>query len=199
MDEFDEREFLEKARKIRPHAGFFDWPVKETKEVGVVKTLLDSVPADDPLAGVREIRPCKPDPPDVIGARGDGALVALEVTELVDQAATAHNVRAARETVGQDPLERMRHTVHRDWDETGLVAAVDALLREKDGKTLNGGPFEEYVVVLHTDEFALDHAEAEQWLRGHTFGGLRQITGAYLLFSYVPDKGFPHIRLSVGS
>jgi len=115
----------------------------------------------------------------------------------VDQEVTAHNVRAARKTVGQDPLERMRHTVYRDWDGAGLVAAVEALLREKDGKTLHGGPFAEYLVVLHTDDYMLDHAEAEEWLRGHTFGGLRQVTGAYLLFSYVPAiDGCPHIRLN---
>lgn len=196
--EFDVREFLEKARKVRPHAGFFDWPVKETKELNVVTTLLDSVPAADPLTAVRRLRLGKPDPPDVIGIREDGTLVALEVTELVDEEVTAHNVRVARETEGQDVLERMRHRVQRVWDQLGLIEAVDAALKEKDGKTLQGGPFEQYVVVLHTDEEMLDHDEAEQWLRGHRFAGMQQVVGAYLLFSSVPNKGYPYLRLEVG-
>jgi len=153
----------------------------ETKELGNVRTLLEYVGADDPLAAIRDVRPGKPDPPDAIGTRDDGALVALEVTELVDQEVTARNVRAARKTIGQDPLERMKDTVQRVWDETGVIDAIQALLTEKDGKRLHGGPFTEYVVVLHTDEMMLTHGDAEPRLRGHKFNGLRQITGVRLL------------------
>ena len=69
----DDRDLPEKVRRIRPHANFFDWPVRETKELGVVKTLLESAHGDDLLASIREVRPGRPDPPDAIGARGAGA------------------------------------------------------------------------------------------------------------------------------
>jgi len=60
-------------------------------------------------------------------------------------------------------------------------------LRDKDGKTLQAGPFSDYVVVLHTDEAMLTHFEANEWLREYTFSGMRQTTEAYLLFSYDPQ------------
>jgi hypothetical protein len=195
----DDRDLPEKVRRIRPHANFFDWPVRETKELGVVKTLLESAHGDDLLASIREVRPGRPDPPDAIGARGaGGALVAIEVTELVDQDVTAHNVRVDRTMADKDWIERGQHRVMRVWDEAALVAAVDALLREKDGKTLHGGPFERYVVAVHTDEDMLDHHEADRWLQRHSFAGLAKITGAYLPFSYSPViEGYPCIRLNV--
>jgi hypothetical protein len=33
MDDI-QRELREKAGRIRQHAGFFDWPMKDTKELG---------------------------------------------------------------------------------------------------------------------------------------------------------------------
>ena len=195
MDDI-ERELIEKARRVRPHAGFFDWPVKETKELGVVRTLIDQTDANASLR-LLDVRPGRPDPPDAIGTRNDGAPVAVEVTELVDQDVTAHNVRVMRQSVGEDFIERGKKLEHRVWDAAGLIAAVQALLRDKDGKTLNGGPFAQYVVVIHTDEMMLTHVDAAEWLRGHLFPDMRQITDAYILFSY-DGSGYPHIRLNVG-
>jgi hypothetical protein len=100
---------------------------------------------------------------------------------------------------GQAWIERGKRRLMRVWDEPGLVTALDARLREKDGKELKDGKFARYVVALHTDEDMLDHDEAERWLRGHSFIGLRQVTDAYLLFSYIPAiNGYPFIRLTVG-
>jgi len=118
-----ERALRKAVKGIRPHASYFKWTnrQKETEELGVVKTLIAGLAAGDPLSTLRDLRPGRPDPPDVIGTREDGMLIALEVTELVDQEVTAHNVRAARNTVGLDPLERIRHTLYRDWDEAGFL------------------------------------------------------------------------------
>lgn len=183
------------ATRIRPHAPFFKWVYggKQTEELGIVRTLIEAVGA--PIT-FRSLRPGDPDPPDVEAEREDGALAAIEVTELVDEEVTGHNVRVMRETVGQDPFQRMRRLKQRVWDEADFVAAIDDCLREKDGKKLNGKPFAEYLVAIHTDEPLLMHADAERWLRGRTFDGMRQVTGAYLLFSYDGD-GYPYFRLSV--
>jgi len=194
-----DRELREKVSRIRPHASFFDWPVKVTKELGVVRTLVENLSADDPLAPITEVRPGEPNrAPDAIATRADGERVGIEVTELVDEEVTTHNVQAMRKTVGQDPLERMKHTVQRVWDEAGVRTAIQALLTEKDGKTLHGGPFKEYVVVIHTDEMMLTHDDTERWLCDHMFTGFRQITSTYLLFSYDPATDrYPYIRLGV--
>jgi hypothetical protein len=100
------------------------------------------------------------------------------------------------ETIGRDPFERMKRLKQRVWGEADFVAAIEDCLREKDAKTLNGKPFAEYVVAIHTDEPLLTCADAEGWLRDHAFVGMRQVTGAYLLFSY-DGCGYPYIRLSV--
>jgi hypothetical protein len=194
-------------RKVRPDAGFFDWPVKPTKEFRVVVHLCDSV--GDAL-GLDSIS-LGSDPPDVIGHQheggdvaGAGTPVAIEVTELVDEEVLAHNVRVHRESQGEDFIERGKPLQRRVWDRPGLIAATDERLRVKDGVTLKPAPcgrqYERYIVVLHTDEMMLVHAEAQEWLRDHTFTGMRQVTEAYLLFS--PDgaeRPFPHIRLNIAA
>jgi len=68
----------------------------------------------------------------------------------------------------------------------------------KDDKELKGGEFSQYVVVLHTNETALMHADASGWLQGHVFAGMRQVTEAYVLFSH-DGKGYPCIRLKVAT
>jgi len=186
MDDADEieRELRDKLKKVRPHAGYFDWPTKATKELGIVEDLIDAVPGHLALIAVRR----GPDPPDAVGEREGGGLVAIEVTELVDEKVTGHNVRAMRGSVGEDPLKRMSKLLLRDWDKAGIVAAVGERLRAKDGVTLKGGPYEEYVVALHTDEPMLSYADAVEWLGGQAFADMRQVTGAYLLFSYDGEK-----------
>src|SRR5258705_2478552 len=135
-------------KKVRPYASFFKWTNKVTEELGIARTLIDSaggaLPLSDLLPGG--------DPSDVECVRLDGARVAIEVTELTDEEAMSHNAPMMRKTVGQDPLERMKQTKVRDWDKAGFLEAVEERLRAKDAVTLKGEPFEEYVVLLHTDE-----------------------------------------------
>src|SRR6267142_1056309 len=172
MDGMDdiERELRHNMKKVRPHASFFDGPNKGTKELGIVQDLLKTVGQPLEFRAVRR----GPDPPDAVGERETEGLAAIEVTELVDQKVAAHNVQAMRQGRAGDVVQRV-------WDEASLVAAVEERLRVKDGVNLKGGPYGEYVVALHTDEATLTHAEAETWLRGHEFTGMRQITDAYLL------------------
>lgn len=184
-------------KKARPYASFFDWPNKETKELGVVRQLLESMGDSGPLR-LREVRPGRPDPPDAVGTQEDGTLAAVEVTELVDPEAIRRNVSAARNSRSSDPIEQMKDRVVRIWDRPDLISAVEERLRAKDEVTLMGGPFERYVVVLHTDEPMLSVTDAQRWLAAHTFAGMSQITDAFLLMSYDPTTdGYPIISLGV--
>ena len=181
-------------KKVRPYASFFKWTNKVTEELGIARTLIDSAGGALPLS---DLRPGG-DPPDVECLRSDGARVAIEVTELTDEEAMSHNVPMMRKTVGQVPLERMKQTKVRDWDKAVFLEAVEERLKAKDTVKLKGGPFEEYVVVLHTDEPMLVHADAVEWLQGCTFTRMGKVTSAYLLFSY-DGNGYPYIRLPISA
>ena len=184
-----EQTLREAVKKIRPHASFFKWTNKETEELGVVQILIEAV--ESPPLEFRRVRPGTPDPPDVVGEREDGSEVAIEVTELVDEEVTGRNVRAVRKG-------RAHEAVYREWDRPALLAAIEERLKAKDSVKLHGGPYDDYVVALHTDEMALTHAEAESWLAGHTFVGLEKVTSAYLLFSYDgATQRYPYVLLSV--
>jgi len=136
------------------------------------------------------------DPPDCAANNLDGQPVAIEVTELVSEAAVAMN-EAARSGRAQFPaLDRM---VIARWDEMLFIAHLDSVLTRKDQKTLIGGPYAEYVVLVHTDEPLLVRSTVEMWLSNRTFGPYHQITRAYFLFSYEPGNGYPFIELALGS
>ena len=184
-----ERALRKAARRIRPLDSYFDWPTKPTKELGVVRQIIESV--GEPLT-FRAVHPGVPNStPDFIGERPDGTLVAIEVTELLDRKLMNKNVTAIKK--GRPEKVRFRA-----WEGSDLIAAIDERLKAKDGKELKGGEFPQYVVVLHTDEKMLAHADAEGWLQDQTFAGMRQVTEAYVLFSY-DGKGYPYIRLRVST
>lgn len=85
----------------------------------------------------------------------------------------------------------------RRWDEQDFIAHVAHRVSEKDKKKLSGGPYGAYVVVMHTDEPELDRDTCKAWLKGHVFGPFRQISEAYLLFSYKPKVGYEYVKLQI--
>jgi hypothetical protein len=52
------------------------------------------------------------------------------------------------------------------------------------------------VLVIHTDEFFLDSASVECFLKGATFN-TSLITRAFLGLSYEPGKGYPVFELEL--
>ena len=109
--------------------------------------------------------------------------MAFEVVELVSQEAVERNEKG--------------EYVYRWWDPEDIRAKVGELLLHKDGKIFSGGPYANIAVVIHTDEPALIADDAREALAGVTFGPFRQLTRAYLMFSYMPGKGYEAIPLSV--
>ncbi len=186
------RRRLSAAQKdIRPYAAFWKWTRRDkaVEELAVAKALVASV--GGPPLEFSTLRTQFPDPPDVVGERASGQLAAIELAELVDEKAIAMSLAAQRKG-------RPDQVVHRYWDAPTLVAAVDRLLREKDAKTLQGGPYAEYFVVLYTDEVFLRREDVAQWLGAHVFSGVTQATNAYLLLSFDPDiDGYPFVKLSL--
>ena len=168
-------------KKPRKYASFYDWHDKQIKELGIVRELVKSLGAVGfPL---RDPRIQEPDPPDCVCVDDAGRPVALEVVELVSQEAIERNERG--------------ECVYRWWDSEGIRAEVKQLLERKDGKAFNGGPYVEVAVLIHTDEPALTADVAREALAGVGFGPFKQLTRAFLMFSYMPGKGHEVLQLSV--
>ena len=128
------------------------------------------------------------DPPDCTGKNLKGNLVGFEITEFVSQNAVQINERARPERGKRPTIDRMVMAI---WSEESVIAQVRSLLGAKDEKKYIGGPFAEYIAVIHTDEPMLIRADVEKWLAGASFGPYRQLTSAYFLYSYEPGKGYP--------
>jgi len=78
-----ERTLRKAARRVRPLGSHFDWPTKATKELGIVRELIESV--GEPLT-FRAVRPGLPDQaPDTIGERPDSRQEAHEQERDRDQ------------------------------------------------------------------------------------------------------------------
>ena len=109
-------------RRERKHADFFDWFDKPTKEFGIAAefcqqaarqygvaySIADDVPPDLPR-----------DPPDVVLKDGGGALIGLEITELVNGKAIDAQIQGRPDYFAtalafgvSSAIERLSETVH---------------------------------------------------------------------------------------
>jgi hypothetical protein len=129
------------------------------------------------------------DPPDCEAVGADEAPVAIEVTELVDpDAIVAHK--------NKRPYE------WKDWSREKLQDAVARLLIAKAArrKSLKGGPYSEYIVLIYTDEPMLAYDTAVTLLDGTRFATSRHIDRAFLLISYDPKVGYcPYVPLRIAA
>lgn len=185
-DDQDELDELRRAvDKQRPHAGFFAWydrsPAgKSLAERGIVESLLESMEKagdhrfEQPLS-------VQSDWPDCT-VRSERGILAVEVTELVDPAAVA-----GKETA-------------RVWTPERFLCALQERIFTKDQKSHHGAMYRGVVLVVHTDERDLDPERYLQIALAHSFGRTKNLTDAYLLFSYHPRwQRCPYARLCLGS
>jgi hypothetical protein len=185
MDDRDEiaRRLRDALRMRRGYADFFGWPAREVAEWGVVKEFGQSA-VNEPGAPFRHLRARgqRCGRPDCEAVDTDGRRLGIEVTELVDASAIVQ----AR-TDGS--------CLEAEWDRAKFLAEVASRLSAKDQKTLKGGPYDEYIVLIHSDEPSLPIDVVEEWLAGHRFRKPEQIHRAYLLLSYDPRRnGCPYVR-----
>lgn len=163
------RKVIEGLRKSRKYAGFFHWPDKRIRELGVAVAFVATA-RNSGVADLLSPTPSTEDPPDVVARTQNGNLVAIELVELVDERLAAQGRKPSR-------LFRM-------WTEPDLQAALERLVREKDSKTFHGGPYSKILLVIHCDEPTADEAKCERALVHLSVDGLQQIDEAYLLLSY---------------
>lgn len=173
---------LEKLRRARKYASFFEWPDKKLKERSVVDYLLCSMELEGE-AEYSEPIPSPDDPPDCVVSDRDGRPVAVEVTELVSAEAIRRNQQ------GDD--------VYRDWKRNEVTDEINSLLQKKDDKRFHGGPYAKKIVLIFSDEIILQARQEEyvDYLAGQSFGPVEQIDEAYFLFSYDGIDRCPYIKL----
>jgi hypothetical protein len=175
---------LEKLRRVRKYALFFEWPDKKLKERGVVDSLLHSMQLEGTAEYLAPI-PSPHDPPDCVVSDRAGRLVAVEVTELVSAEAIRRNQQG--------------DNVYRDWKPGEVTHKINSLILKKDGKRFHGGPYVKKIVLIFTDEVVLQTNQEEyaEYFTGQSFGPVEQIDKAYLLFSYNGIDRCPYIKLQL--
>jgi len=202
VDEWDNGHTPDQIEKIirqavsrfRGHADFFSWPDRELAELGVAREFLQNA-VNEPGFPFHDVKPRGPgnDPPDCEARDSEGRRIAIEITELTDPEA----IKAAR--AGHRARKSLSRLAGR-WNRERFLNDVTTLLELKDSKTLKGGPYEEYLVVVHTDEPELSFEGVLDWLGNHRFSAPRQIGRAYLLLSYDPRRRIcPFVGLAFGS
>ena len=168
---------------MKTYASFFEGHDKGEKELGVVEELIVALNRGEAL-GLHSPKEFSPDPPDCVCLDASDRPVAIEVAEVVCRTTICLNAQG--------------HSVYRNWRPGELRDEVGRVLTAKDGKTLHGGPYHAVIACLFTDEPALTLPQATAELDGRAFGPFKQLTNAYLLFSYDPgSRIYPLVRLGI--
>ena len=175
-------------QKKRGYSDFFAWPGdRQLEEWAIVDSLKESLEkANAGFFNTIIARGRGNDPPDCEAILFGGGRVGLEVTELVDPAAIM-----AFKNGNTD------HCAH--WDQSKLIRAIAERLEVKDvPNNVKGGPYDYYVLVIHTDEPVLNYDYTHPILSGHFFKYYTLIDRAFLLMSY--DEKYeccPFIELNI--
>lgn len=165
----------------RRYAAHFEFSDKARKELGVVEQLFHWLD-NEKKSNFVNLRSSEYDPPDCICNDQYGNLVGIEVVEVVSEEAVKRNAK------GED--------VMRIWEQGDISSHIASLLKKKDAKKYIGGPYQEIVVCLFTNELMLTYEDAYEELLEYSFAPLAQITSAYLVFSYDPAIGmYPVLKL----
>lgn len=174
--------------KKRGYSDFFAWPVdRQLEEWAIVDSLKESLEkANAGFFNSLIARGQGNDPPDCEAIMSDGGKLGIEVTELVDPAAIM--------------AYKNGNTGHRaEWNEQKLIKSISQRLEAKEvSKNIKGGPYESYMLVIHTDEPRLTFDYTYPILTGHTFKFYSLINRAFLLMSY--DEKYrccPYIELKI--
>jgi hypothetical protein len=195
MDEDKEIElfrFIRNAGKQtrRGYSDFFNWPTdRELEEWGIVDTLKRSL--EKSKAGFFDqvtARGRGNDPPDCEASLHNGRKLGIEVTELVDPEAIMAYKNGAVDKWAE-------------WSREKLINSITKRLEAKDiSKNIKGGPYDLYIVVIHTDEPILSFDYIFPILSEYIFKYYSIIDRAFLLMSYDQKYNLcPYIELNISS
>ena len=176
------QELIDIIKRQRKHASFFEWPQKDTKELGILKCLIESLKKagcssySDPQSTLK-------DPPDCVARDNSGKLVGIEISEFVD----LKTVRDAQHNKAYPKY----------WDKQEVIDRTQSIILKKDRKKIHGGPYSRIILVIFTDETFLDPDDVIPYLKQHEFEKTNQVDDIYFLFSYDPRYNtYPYVKLN---
>ena len=176
-----EAEIEWRRTRRRIYASFWESRSKAVKERGIVCDFLKAVEIKNGSLWIKAVKANPHDPPDCVGTTFSGRFVAFEVTELVDKTAIEQNKATVR--------------FWKEWPCPEFIGRLQAILSKKDQTQLER-IYEANILIIHTDEPLLRPSECAEMLHQHTFKPCRELTKAYLLFSYCPgEQGYPYLPL----
>lgn len=178
----------QERQKKRGYSDFFAWPVdRQVEEWAVVDSLKESLEkANAGFFNSLIARGRGNDPPDCEAALYEGGKLGIEVTELVDPLAIM--------------AYKSGNTDHQaEWSELKLINSITQRLEVKDSsRNIKGGPYDSYMLVIHTDEPVLSFDYTYPLLSEYPFRFYTLINRAFLLMSF--DKKYqccPFIELNI--
>jgi hypothetical protein len=178
-DEAEIRALMRAAReRSRGYADFFGWAIdRDLEESGVLSSLAESMAADGVLFYEKVKSRRRPnDPPDCEAIDSDGARVAIEITELVDNEA----IRAFKQGRVYDWAE---------WPREKFISSLADRIAAKDKRypDLKEPPYKGgYVVVVFSDEPVLTRSTVQEYLKDHDIPRPVHISRTILILSYDP-------------
>jgi len=192
MDTEEEKRFIQEIKeaiaKSRGYADSFKYsPNRDLEELGIVKRFCEALEKEEEsfLDSTTIIsRGHGNDPPDCEAKNFYGDLVGIEVTELVDPDAIV-------------ALKKNQVYEWAEWSETKLIDAINNRLDVKDTPSrIRGGPYANYILIIHTDEPVLNVDYAKALLKEYRFSKRILIDRAFLFIFYDPIyKTYPYIEL----
>jgi hypothetical protein len=178
----------EGIRRSRRYSDFFAYPEdRELEELRIVHSLKASLEVTNvAFFDQASTRGRGNDPPDCEALLFDGRRLGVEVTELVDPEA----IMAYKNGV---------LTQWAEWDEDKLINSITQRLKAKDiAKNIKGGPYDTYMVIIHTDEPILNFDYTFPILSDYPFRYYSVIDRAFLLMSYdTKYRCCPYIELNI--
>ena len=157
---------------------------KEREEKGVAEEFVKWLEQQG-SAQIKSIRKGD-DPPDIILETVDNKLLAVEVTELVNQ-------EAIDSQLADDPSYLAKLL---DWSAETTPFRIEKCLQRKQLAAQSiSHLYHRYIVLLHTAELILVASELERHIKGHEWPQFQGIDAAYVLGSYEPGFGYPVTEL----
>jgi hypothetical protein len=166
----------EVVKRQRGHADFYNGPDRSAKEYRLAIEFIAALDREGGprIVGVSHHGPGE-DPPDCRLITEVGKAWGLEITELV-------NRKAIEKT-------RLGRSVYAEWSDAALISDLSGSISRKDDPAkVKGGPYDRYILLIHTDEDGL-LADRLQNVVGNRSFDTRMIDDVYVLISYDPKAG----------
>lgn len=171
-------EYVKNLKEMpRNHAGFFEWPDKAIKEIGVAQDLFSKLEeySGDYLVNVM----IGEDPPDVKVITAKGKTIGIEVTELVNQKAIEYQIK-------NDPRY---HEEVVSWTKDSFNEKLSNIISKKDRLCKNvSKDYDELSLLIFTDEPKLDSDTIESYLEVGGRSHPNSFKNVYMLTGYEPSK-----------